>query len=486
MYSAKKYNKLVLALVLVLTIITAMLSSTRAVAFAQDNESVVYSDVLEDLHKDSTFDESNYPVKEKDYSLSVIQVAEGVNKELFVYVYQPATRQNFRANYISMSIEINNSINPDIYSLTYCNHSGTLYKYKVNDFIVSLGEVRFYEIYSIYRPFVEGIDALAMLDQTVNAVSFGVSKSWKLGEINGKPFIECAIIQTIDIDKKFVGFVRYSNSDEYDSLGIFGSSYGKPIDSHFVAFTTEFPIDELLEADVYYQEQQSIWHKDDFPNGYYGDIKPEKVTIKSSDNVTFDSDGWYSYGHFEWKRIQTVADFLSSADNSNIYKSGLFNVYTQTSISDEVKEELKSYQWVLRFTETEWLRQKNVFGYYFDRHQIVSKVSVLRLKFVSAGNFYNLGVIDNMQTGSKDPVNDTETKVTVSNGLKSFWNNFLEALKWIGVAIGVIIGLVLLYFVIRLVLKLTAPLRARSKERRIEKRLEKKQSEKKHKTKKRE
>ena len=58
-------------------------------------ESIEYSEVLDDLKKDASFQESNYPERPTDYSLNIIQIAESVNKELFVYVYQPsAARKN--------------------------------------------------------------------------------------------------------------------------------------------------------------------------------------------------------------------------------------------------------------------------------------------------------------------------------------------------------------------------------------------------------
>ena len=49
-----------------------------------------YTDVLEDLQKDENFNPDDYPAVANDYSLQVIQIAESVNNELFVYVYQPS------------------------------------------------------------------------------------------------------------------------------------------------------------------------------------------------------------------------------------------------------------------------------------------------------------------------------------------------------------------------------------------------------------
>ena len=126
--------KIILSIVLVAIL---FLISFAPIKIAYAVENVASSNVLDDLSSDKTFSAENYPSNQSDYSLQIITIAESKDKELLLYVYQPATRQNFRANYISMSTTLNNSINPNIYSLTYCNHSGTLYKYKVNDFVVS-------------------------------------------------------------------------------------------------------------------------------------------------------------------------------------------------------------------------------------------------------------------------------------------------------------------------------------------------------------
>ena len=57
-----------------------------SVAFAEAS----YSDVLDDLSKDESFSTTNYPFDSDDYSLSLIQIAESEDGELFVYVYQPS------------------------------------------------------------------------------------------------------------------------------------------------------------------------------------------------------------------------------------------------------------------------------------------------------------------------------------------------------------------------------------------------------------
>lgn len=45
---------------------------------------------------------------------------------------------------------------------------------------------------------------------------------------------------------------------------------------------------------------------------------------------------------------------------------------------------------------------------------IVGDVTILRLKFETDGITYNLGVIDNKQSGSKDPSNETDIDISLN------------------------------------------------------------------------
>ena len=77
-----------LCLLMFACLFTSLFNLTANFAFA--DEEISYSGVLEDLQKDENFNADDFPVKEDDYSLKVIQIAESVNKELFVYVYNPS------------------------------------------------------------------------------------------------------------------------------------------------------------------------------------------------------------------------------------------------------------------------------------------------------------------------------------------------------------------------------------------------------------
>ena len=96
----------------------------------------------------------------------------------------------------------------------------------------------------------------------------------------------------------------------------------------------------------------------------------------------------------------------------------------------------------MRFAETEHTEFENASGLYSWNRYAVGNVTILRLKFVTAGVTYNLGVVDNMQTGSSIPSNITGTKIELSEG----FSDFLQILL-------IIVGAVILIALLPVVLK---------------------------------
>lgn len=394
-----------LAFVLGICAVITTAAQTPLVARA---ESITYSGVMEDLKKDTSFNPENYPSKADDYSLQIIQLAESVDKELFVYVYQPSGKtKNFKASSINISTTINDLISYLNYKLELLNSNGVFYKYKVSGLTVKDESVRYYAISSIYRPFDESIDKQASGGNTVTEVNYAVNKQYCFGEINGKPYVNCVDIETIVVTDKFVGFVRYPDGFKL---------YVGACDSHFVAFNTNKPMDKLLEADVYYttQEYSSSWAAFVGENETFGDKADKYAYLKYTDKVEHTGGGLFA-GTYKWDRIQTVDDFIKGENRENIYHGAVLDVKTSSKLTDEALTELKGKKWVLRFTETEYsLNGYASTGSTFESYTLVGDVTILRLKFETDGITYNLGVIDNKQTGGKEPSNKTEIDVSLN------------------------------------------------------------------------
>lgn len=392
-----------LAFVLGICAVITTAAQTPLVARA---ESITYSGVMEDLKKDTSFKPENYPTKADDYSLQIIQLAESSDKELFVYVYQPSGKaKNFKASSINISTTINDSISYLNYKLELLNSSGVFYKYKVSGLTVKDESVRYYAISSIYRPFDESIDKQASGGNTVTEVNYAVNKQYCFGEINGKPYVNCVDIETIVVTDKFVGFVRYPDGFKL---------YVGACDSHFVAFNTNKPMDKLLEADVYYttQEYSSSWAAFVGENETFGNKADKYAYLKYTDKVEHTGGGWFA-GTYKWDRIQTVDDFIKNEDREQIFSGAVIDVKISSKLTDAALNELKGKKWVLRFTETDYTLWSGQ-GTYGTFSTIVGDVTILRLKFETDGITYNLGVIDNKQSGSKDPSNETDIDISLN------------------------------------------------------------------------
>ena len=383
--------------------------SFSAVAAESENEKTA-SGVLEDLSKDASFNAANYPSNAKDYSLSVMQLAESTDKELFVYVYQPSG-DKVKASSINISTTINDNISFFNYSLELLNFEGTLFKYKVTGFEVKKDPVRYYAISSIYRPFDASIGDKKSGNNTINEVNYAVNKQYCFGEINDKPYVNCIDIETIVVTDKFVGFVRYP-----DGFKLFTGAGA--CDSHFVAFNTDKKIDKLFEADVYYTTQKVSYDffTEDSPFSIkFGDSKTDNYAyLKYTDKVEHTGGGFFA-GTYKWDRIQSVEDFIKTEDRTTVYYGAVLNSKVSSKLSDEALNDLKGKKWVLRFVETSYNKSpRSGMGattYYHAETTMVGNVTILRLKFETDGITYNLGVIDNKQTGSTEPSNSTDITV---------------------------------------------------------------------------
>ena len=419
---------------------------TAPLAYA---ESTSYSDVLDDLRKDENFSPSTYPSVANDYSLQVIQIAESTGKELFVYVYQPSGQaKDLRASSINISlkprVEIADVLN---YKLTLLNSSGVFYKYRVDGLTVNSDATRYYTITTIYRPFDETIDEGADYGNEVTEVDYKVAKEYCFSTLNGEPYSRVLDVETIEITDKFVGFVRY-----------FGGSspfHNGDCDSHFVAFSTNRPIDHLFEAEVYYTSQS--YHE--YLDGYstyeeFGDIQDNYVTLDDEqDGITFVGDGLFG-GTYSWDRIETVDQFIEETNSyQDVYSGVILDVSVGSELTEEAKQAFEGKQWVLRFAETDYSYDWT-FDSYDRNYTLVGNVTILRLKFETDGVVYNLGTNDNKQTGGRDPVNESYIEVGLSDTGK--W--ILAVIMFI--VLLVVIGPILPYFVKAVVWVIMLPFKA--------------------------
>ena len=408
-----KILRKILAFVM-LTILLVQFSLT-IVVFAKDEESIEYSNAWNDLKASPLFNPTDYPQlpssHEKYYSLEVITVAESENGELFVYVYQPSGQAGeIRAASIDISTKVCTEKQFLNYKLTYINSHTVFFKYKVEGLKVSSDETRYYEISDILRPWSESYgDKEPPAGNTISEVGLPVGKMFTF---TGTSSMVVEDVDYIQITDQYVGYIRY----EQDAL-----LNMKAYDAHFVAFSTgERVIEDLLEADVYF-EKRDVIHildgDDEVETDNEGEtvkevetevVDPEEIETdyayldKDSEIEIELSDGQLFKKSFTvTDQIQKTSEFLTQTTPKYVFPG--FSVKKNIPFSKEGILELSKTQWVLVFELTEYIRPAATTIPY-ESYTRVGNVKLLRLKFKTGGEVYNLGVVSNKQTGSKDPV----------------------------------------------------------------------------------
>ena len=363
-------------------------------AKAEEEPKTEYTDVLTDLQKDENFNVESYPAVADDYSLQVIQIAESVNDELFVYVYQPSSGvKNLTATTIRLSVPVVGIDSTwEDYDLTLLNTDGVFQKYKVEGIVVSDEPVRYYDITAIHRPFDETIDdpAATNVEQTINEVVFEVAQLWTLQtHESGNITYTMKTTEVIRITAKVVGYIRYP--DGY-------SLAPTACDSHLIAFSTDRRMDDLLEADVSFssQEFEQVTAIGVGTQKTPGELKEKQIAYVEKEQVGSNAGDGLWGKKYKWNRIQKV----STISEEEIEDMNL----TAGTIKD-----MQALTWVVRFIDTEYVNSPFASNYL--KWTEISNVTVLRLKFITDGKTYNLGVVDDKVTGSKDPLGTADTKL---------------------------------------------------------------------------
>ena len=352
----------------------------------------------------------DYPEKSGDTSIQVVQIAEGENGELFVYVYQPGiAERELRASYINMSLQSRTDRNPtyNLYSLTWLNSDGVFAKYIVNNFKVSNDEYRYYNIATIYRPFNKDIDDPAEASDDLNShMGYAVGYCYCAYSYNGTVVYECDKVEVVDIEILAVGSVRYTNGFKL---------YVDKCDAHFVAFSvTNYDIDKILDATVVYTTQDYIWQ---WALGVgeseeYGNPVTLTKDISSMETASNDGDGLFGV-KYEWQRILTKTEFeqqLKDFKNEDVEFS---------------KGDLGSAQFVFQFLETDYTLSGGSTAT-TEWSTKVTDVGILRLHFLVGQTHYNLGVVSDLV--SDDGIPDFE--ITISDNFENepWWQKLMAVL----------------------------------------------------------
>lgn len=156
-----------------------------------------YSDVLDDLRRDSTFSVAKYPADNSKNTLQLISISESVFKELFLYVYCPGVNtEEIRAKTLTCYFTLDQSDELCFYSLLFVNAQSTLFKYKVQDFTVSDAKQRYYNIKDI---------------RVDNSKIYDVGRIWTFRTVNDN--VTCAVNTGTTYDTGLLGLKKPETVD---------------------------------------------------------------------------------------------------------------------------------------------------------------------------------------------------------------------------------------------------------------------------------
>ena len=403
-----KKNRIFITLILCFLVMLSTIFCNFNVVKAQVQDS---SGVIEDLSKDTKFDISNYPEVKDDYSMNVIHLAEGESGSLYLYVYQPSGEKGFvLARAISLCTKdfehysITSSLDTDNtpffikYNLELVDYSGTLFKYKVKDYkytgdnnFKTNGEfdntlTRNYEIATIWRPFIDGVDVAVDSEAIETIKGLEVGRCFSIKTLSdGSSSVSNEVVDVITVTEKFVGSMRLKGGF---------LTFDSDKDAYFVSFKTNKQIDSLLEADVYYR--YSSYSRVDGLSKKLEDSGEETVNLNFEDERIWNGSGWFD-PVYNWNTIYSMSEFNSFLSTNSKYID-----------KRDVPNGMSKHDWVLFFADFSYFKSYGS-GYgesYMPGSELwteVKDVAILRLKFETDGVVYNLGVVDDMSTPDREP-----------------------------------------------------------------------------------
>lgn len=461
----KRIVTFVLCFALILTVGGGALLS--ALFFKASAAVMTYSDVMDDLHIDSAFDEAKYPALSYDeYAklnsdadpdnnvsfLSVIHIAESENGELFIYTYQPL---NYMSDITASSVLLymgETKINPSKYSLKCVSQEGVFKKYLVEDIELPASTYRYYNIVEIERPFDALLDEKISDETITNYKAHSVGQKWCCYYYNNKLVYEMVTLDVVVITPTLTDYVYCENGITWGSL--VGMDSG--CNAHYIAFNVEnFKVDKIFNATMeYYKREFKTTHVQDtgvlpFLGSLFGQENEHTTTsyptgsnyekieldLSEEDVMDFTGNGLCAKS-YSWNRIMTAADFIKKIEDLG------------SSFDVHEKEALLSSQYVFSFAETNVSYKSfntsnpdSIIDWNSSTTTVIDgtdvrEVDILRLHFESEGKTYNLGVVSDTTTGDNKPG-------AVIGGVEL---DVEDMIKTILALIGLIIALLLVIF----------------------------------------
>ncbi len=376
--------------ILLLVILIFSFMFTGISASATEAEGKTYSNVLDDLKKDPSFKESDYPANTSDYSIKVIQIAESTDDELFIYVYQPAhTSVDFDITQIAMWNEYSQNgkdFTPKLYDLELVSNHGVFEKYLVKGFTVGSDAYRYYNISAIYRKFHSKVDT-SIDNGTTTEKAISVGQQWCLYSYNDKLVYEMNTFDVVEITPIYNDEIALKNGLTFGSFGGFFDDS----ELHYITFNVEnYDVTKIFDADLSYNSRHYSLRSGYGMDDVYGDWEGETTVFLSEfGKGEFIGEGLFAR-ELKWDEISSASYFKE------------YMLSQDVDLTDETLKKLDESEWVFVFAETE-KSYTVASGYTLIDGTEIADVTILRLHFQTPQGVYNLGAVMDKTTSDGIP-----------------------------------------------------------------------------------
>ncbi len=375
-----------------------------------------YTGVLEDLYRAPDFDKTYY-TGASEQKVRLIQIAVGVDHELFVYTYEPGFDYTFSDIVFNTETEFE-KIDFRSYRLQCVDNAEGFFKYVVLDYEVP-ERTHSYAISKLFYPVQNAVED----NNKVTYDYVPVEQIFTVTVTDGVYTYSSEVLKTISVTDKYVGFSRKLETYTMGDVKTVTMCY-------FIAFNTDLLMEDLLEAQIEYWEDsydsvgRLIAEHD--PNS-----PPTNVTIKSDQSESFTHDVNSEWWFISWKSGEAHRTFKL------ISKPEVFT--SETGFTVPNAKDGSPYDWVVNFKFDS--KEYAYPGIKVGPYRAPADASILRLKFETNGVTYNLGVLDNRASY-------VPSEPTVSEWAPGGWPWWVYVI----LAVGAIVAIIALPYLVKLII----------------------------------
>lgn len=252
------------------------------------------------------------------------------------------------------------------------------------------------------------------------ALNYPISKEYYYYENeNNETKYEYSNIQVIEITNQIMYEFLINESSSLENF--FNIKNGSS--NYFIGFNTNLKIEDLIEVDVTYKYQTISGIKKSYASNYFNAMPP----LSDYDNTPSNwRDYAIKYGEI-FEASTTLKGEIIESSNNNLFKKEKMkwkNIESYKSLSSNksealstfAKENLSAYSWIINIAQYDYFYKdgaiiqssfyKNLYDYLGSENDTnlgrrahiasgtyVSKAEIMRLKFETDGNIYDLSVI---------------------------------------------------------------------------------------------